>query len=79
MPGAPQRLDQCLEKRAAHRQIIDGQPSCLTLKIAAMYKSAFGLDPLGRKMPEDLNHCKKQCILIQHFHACQRLRPVNFV
>ncbi len=71
------------QERKDMRQIImitDGKPSCLTLEDGRMYKNAFGLDPLViSKTLEEVNHCKKQGILINTFMLASDYGLVNFV
>jgi len=65
------------------RQIImitDGKPSCLTLEDGRVYRNAYGLDPLViSRTLEEVNHCKKQGILINTFMLASDYGLVNFV
>jgi len=70
-------------ERKDMRQIImitDGKPSCLTLEDGRVYRNAYGLDPLViSRTLEEVNHCKKQGILINTFMLASDYGLVNFV
>jgi Ca-activated chloride channel family protein len=70
-------------ERKDMRQIImitDGKPSCLTLEDGRVYRNAYGLDRLViSRTLEEVNHCKKQGILINTFMLASDYGLVNFV
>lgn len=60
--------------------ITDGKPSALTLDDGRIYKNAFGLDPLViSRTLEEVNHCKRQGILINTFMLASDYWLVQFV
>lgn len=60
--------------------ITDGKPSALTLDDGRVYKNAFGLDPLViSRTLEEVNHCKRQGILINTFMLASDYWLVQFV
>ncbi len=60
--------------------ITDGKPSALTLDDGRIYKNAYGLDPLVvSKTLEEVNHCKRQGILINTFMLASDYGLVSFV
>jgi Ca-activated chloride channel family protein len=60
--------------------ITDGKPSALTLDDGRIYRNAFGLDPLViTRTLEEVNHCKRQGILINTFMLASDHHLVQFV
>ena len=60
--------------------ITDGKPSALTLDDGRIYRNAFGLDPLViSRTLEEVNHCKRQGILINTFMLASDYHLVQFV
>ena len=60
--------------------ITDGKPSAITLPDGAIYKNAYGLDPIViQQTLEEVARCRRSNIMINTFMLAQDFALVQFV